>query len=158
MFPDLFGILDSYSDYSYYDSDIDPEVKSAFMDILRKVHHEREIKYVGESGNITGTEKRILKKALELLHTKRNIYLRFDLDATICNFAETSKFYSLWLEVKEGLDKDRIQVDIPKNAFTERWLPTDDYAGVSSKINTLDDITYKAVRIAYIIHQAIKNN
>lgn len=156
MFPDLMSLFDSYSDY--YTDDIDPEVKGAFMKILNDMWHEKAIKYVGETGDIKGQARSILEKALKLLHEKKHIHLRFDLDSDLCNFVEGQKYYGLWLEVKEGLDKAKIYVDIPKEAFTQRWLPTDDYAGVSSKINTLDDTTYKAVRIAYIIHTAIKNN
>ena len=156
MFPDLLEALGAYSDY--YTDNTDPEVKQAFMKILKDMWHEKAIKYVGETGKIKDNERSILERALKLLHEKKHIHLRFDLNSDLCNFAENSKLYGLWLEVKEGLNKNRIQVDIPKNAFTERWLPTDDYAGVSSKINTLDNTTYKAVRLAYIIHQAIKNN
>ena len=162
MFPDLLGILGAYSDY--YTDDTDPEVKEVFMKILNDMWHERAIKYVGDTGEIKGEVRSILEKALQLLHKNMHIHLRFDLKSDKCKMSQLQNIrslipaLSLQFEVKEGLNKDYVKASINENVFTAKWLPEDDRAGISSKIKELDTTTYRGVRLAYIIYQAIKNN
>lgn len=157
MFPDLLEALGAYSDY--YTDDTDPEVKQAFMQILKDMWHEKAIKYVDDTGEITGEARAILEKALQLLHKNKGIHLRFDLKSGKCKLSNSqNKAISLQFEVKEGLDKDFVRAIINKDVFTTNWLPEDDRAGISSRIKDLDTTTYRGVRLAYIIHQAIKNN
>jgi len=162
MFPDLLDALSEYS--SYYTSDVDPEVEDAFKSILKKVWHEHATKYIDNTGDITGEARSILEKALQLLHKNKNIHLRFDLNSEKCKMYQIqdprklSPQTILQLEVKEGLDKQYIKATISNEAFTANWLPTDDYAGISKRIKDLDTITYRGIRLAYIIYQAIKDN
>lgn len=162
MFPDLLEALGAYTDY--YMDDTDPEVKDAFKKILKDMWHERATKYVDNTGEIKGEARSILEKALQLLHKNKGIHLRFDLNSAKCrlscfqNPASMVPSIGLQFEVKEGLNKDYVKAVISEDVFTTRWLPEDDRAGISSRIKDLDTTTYRSVRLAYIIHQAIKNN
>jgi len=162
MFPDLLEALGAYTDY--YMDDTDPEVKDAFKKILKDMWHEKAIKYVDDTGEITGEARAILEKALQLLHKNKNIHLRFDLNSENCSMRHMqdprslSSQITLQFEVKEGLAKQSIKATFNKEVFTANWLPTDDYASISNKIKALDTTTYRGIRLAYIIYQAIKNN
>ena len=162
MFPDLLEALGAYTDY--YMDDTDPEVKDAFKKILKDMWHERATKYIDDTGEITGEARAILEKALTLIHKNKGIYLRFDLKSDKCkithfqNAASMTPVLGLQFEVKEGLNKNYIKAAINEDIFTAKWLPEDDRAGISSRIKDLDTTTYRGVRLAYIIHQAIKNN
>lgn len=163
MFPDMFDLIDSYCG-SYYTDDYDPEVRQAFKDILKKVWHEHETKYIDDTGDITGEARSILETALQLLHKNKNIHLRFDLNSencSMCHMQDPRNLSSqtiLQFEVKEGLAKQSVRAALSQEVFTANWLPTDDYAGISKKIKDLDTTTYRGIRLAYVIYQAIKNN
>jgi hypothetical protein len=161
MFPDLLGALGAYSDY--YADDTDPEVKEVFMKILNDMWHEKAIKYVDNTGAIKGEARSILEKALQLIHKNKGIHLRLDLNSDKCSISHLQNAISLTptlclqFEVKEGLGKDSVKAVINENVFTDNWLPEDDKAGISHKIKELDTVTYRGVRLAYVIYQAIKN-
>lgn len=160
MFPDLFGALDAYGDY--YADNTDSDLKKAFMNILNGMWHDSAVKYVGNTGIIKGEARSILEKALRLIHKNKGIHLRLDLDSDGCDISRLRNTMSLTpvlrlqFEVKEGLNKDSVKVLVNENVFTDNWLPEDDKAGISHKIKELDTITYRGVRLAYIIYQAIK--
>ena len=160
MFPDLLEALGAYTDY--YMDDTDPEVKDAFKKILKDMWHERATKYIDDTGEIKGEARSILEKALQLLHKNKGIHLRFDLKSDKCSVSHLQDARSLiptlclQFEVKEGLDKKSVKASVNEDIFTAKWLPEDDRAGISSKIKDLDTATYRGVRLAYVIYQAIK--
>lgn len=162
MFPDLLEAMGVYTDY--YMDDTDPEVKDVFKKILNDMWHERATKYIDDTGEIKGEARSILEKALQLLHKNKGIHLRFDLKSDKCkishinNPVRLTQDLGLQFEVKEGLNKDSVKAVINEEVFTTNWLPEDDRAGISSRIKDLDTTTYRGVRLAYILHQAIKNN
>ena len=160
MFPDLLEAMGVYTDY--YMDDTDPEVKDVFKKILNDMWHERATKYIDNTGEIKGEARSILEKALKLIHKNKGIHLRLDLNSNKCSISQLQNAISLTptlclqLEVKEGLNKDSVKVLINENVFTDKWLPEDDRAGISHKIKELDTVTYRGVRLAYVIYQAIK--
>lgn len=160
MFPDLLEAMGVYTDY--YMDDTDPEVKDVFKKILNDMWHERATKYIDNTGEIKGEARSILEKALKLIHKNKGIHLRLDLNSNKCSISQLQNAISLTptlclqLEVKEGLNKDSVKVLINENVFTDKWLPEDDRAGISRKIKELDTVTYRGVRLAYVIYQAIK--